>query len=98
MTDFTPEHHAILEAAIDLAETQHGIDLGMPTEGTKINAFRKLMNACADLAAENDGTLPLPDESLLVDTNQVIPTTQARGTQQPNEEFLGNDFYETLIG
>lgn len=48
---------AVLEAAFDLAQQQRGYDLGVQNIEHVNSAFRDLMDACSELASENDGRL-----------------------------------------
>ena len=46
---------AVVQAAMDYAEYQHGLGCGVPLQQQVKPAERKLLDACSDLACENDG-------------------------------------------
>lgn len=60
----TDTERAVLEAAFDLAGFQAGYDSGAPIHEQQIQAkYAALMSAIADHAAENDGHLPISEDT-----------------------------------
>ncbi len=55
--EITEIEEAVLRAAFDLCIAQIGLDHGVPMQSQQQKAYRALMDACADVAAENDGEL-----------------------------------------
>ncbi len=51
----TLEEQAVIEAAIEVVNFRHALDLGCPAQPRIKQALADLDKACADLAAECDG-------------------------------------------
>lgn len=59
----TNNERAVLQAAFDLARIQDDLDCNRPPRGLKKQAMSTLMDACAEIAAENDGKLVIQDDA-----------------------------------